>query len=254
MLFIYTISLVTLISLFLLFKYLNYLLYFFLLPILLSYNNSNIDQIYKFYYNFFITNNIYEKTNITYLNSFEINLPFYITDFFYLKFLFIFFLFLALPILIYIIYTVKFSFLFSYENKKENLINKIQIISYFILNVLVYTFILPLILFWFFKHYTNFLLFEFDIQFNLILFIKLYIKLFCINTLYIYLHKYIKQMPFYFILFILYLIINISDTILIIIISFLYYFIYKIIIYTYGLFYFYLINFYNSICNRKCNI
>jgi hypothetical protein len=252
MLFFYIVNIISLISFFLIFKYLNYLLYFFLLPILLSYGNTYIDETYKFYYNSLIQNDTYKLKNITYLNSFEINLPFYITDFFYLKFLFIFFLFFMLPLLIYYMYAIKYSFSFVYENKKKYIINNIQFFCYFGLNILTYIFILPLILFWFFKHYTNFLLFEFDIQFNLVLFIQLYIKLFCINTFYIYLHKHIKQIPFYFILCALYLIINISDIILTLIITVLYYFIYKLIICTYGIFYFYLINFYNSICNRKC--
>jgi hypothetical protein len=230
--------------------YLSYFIYFFLLPLSfnLFYKNNNL-YLEAYYSNYVFSSN--KLNTLNFLNTFEINLPFYSTDFFYIKILICCILCLLFPLLILLIKQMKNKTQFHFEKYRTHLSS--QILFFCIITLFLYICIIPLILVWFFTHYTTFLLFEFDIQFNIQYFLTLYLKLFILNILLILSFSFIHMIPYYILFILINLIINITDYILLIVLFIFYYFIVKIIKYIQYINKLKLIYFYQIICHWKCN-
>lgn len=237
----------------LLFFYFVYFIYFLLVPIYYSestYSCIYLHDVYKDINLFYIEDN---KLLNNQLNLFEINLPFYSTDFHYIRIIIFFSMLLAFPIITYI-FIMYFVFIYSFEKYKYINLFYNSFLMYIISNYIMYKTILPYVLGWMNQHYNNLLIFEFNMQFNILDYISLYIKLFCINIIITSMYFVSKTIHANYIIvfFMLYLVFNISDATLLIILFITYYIIIKLLMITNLVsFHKVLIDFYNSIIHWK---
>jgi len=147
----------------------KYLLLFILSPIkkikintfLLQFDNINIKE-QKY------INNTIEQNE--YIPIIEINLPFLTTSYIYFKYIIIFVLYLMIPIFLYILYISVCTILKKRENNK--LLNIVIIIFFFFIYNIIIThyIIIPFFISFVYSHYYEFLFYEFDIEFQLLLY------------------------------------------------------------------------------------
>jgi hypothetical protein len=240
----------------LLMSYFIYFIYFLLMPIYQStYINDDIFIVDRYSSLDYLLN--YNKELSNYLNTFEIILPFYSTEFYYIKISILISILILVPLLIYIALK-ETVFIYNYEKNKHYRTIMNIFIMYGLVNYFVYYKILPFIIKWVIQHYNNLLIFEFNMQFDIINYISLIFKLFIVNLIIIII-LYVKQLYLninYVIFYLLVLaILNINDLLIIGITFILYYVVIKLIIYINVLYLNnLLINFNNTIIQRKSNI
>jgi hypothetical protein len=153
---------------------------------ILEYQNSN----YKY-----LTNTLIEKKNNIFIPIVEINIPFYTTSYIYIKYIILFSLYILIPVLIYYVFISVANIL-----KKKEILN-IQLISVcvylfvYINYLVVHYIIIPIYISFIYSHYTEFMHYEFDVEFQLITYLDFYFNTLFINYflfVVILLKKYLK--------------------------------------------------------------
>lgn len=137
-------------------------------------------------YNMEITNHNLEmnKEQInTFIPIMEINLPFFTTSYIYIKYIILISIYLFIPILIYFIYISIINVLKTNEAFKLQFI--LTIISVFVVLNLMFThyIIIPIFINFIFSHYSEFLFYEFDVEFQLLNYLDFYINILFLNLL-----------------------------------------------------------------------
>jgi hypothetical protein len=179
------------------FKIIYLMLIFILLLILIIYKAKIfflyiLEPIKEIKLNNFISNyqeNIINYNNSNYINNtdevfipiIEINLPFFTTSYIFLKYIILFSIYLFIPIILYYIYIGIASIL-----KKDELL----FFKYILYTICIYIYInyiishyliTPIYLNFIYSHYTEFLYYEFDVEFQLIAYLNFYFSNLFIN-------------------------------------------------------------------------
>lgn len=147
-----------------------------------------------------IKNNTYQYNNINnneeiFIPIIEINLPFFTTSYLFIKYIVLLSLYLFIPILLYYIYISTSSIL-----KKNELFffrsTLCLFIAFIYINYLInHYLIVPVYLNFIYSHYTEYLYYEFDVEFQLITYLDFYFNNLFINFflfVIIILKKYLK--------------------------------------------------------------
>jgi hypothetical protein len=170
---------------------------YFKIILLFLLNPIKIIKFNQLYYWFWNTYNIYwyeswnEIQDSFFLPVIEINLPFFTTSYWYVKFFFLFSIYIFMPVLFYYLFLIikpllkkNEIFFFCFHWLFLNL--------FWFFNYIIHHF---LIIQWFlqftFSHYHEFLYYEFDIEFQILFYLNLYFKLLYYNIL-IYIAWWIK--------------------------------------------------------------
>jgi hypothetical protein len=130
-----------------------------------NYQNNKID-----YNNFYST----ENTNEIFIPIIEINLPFFTTSYIFLKYILLFSIYLFIPIVLYYIYISISSMLKKEELFSFRLLLYIILIYIYINFIINHYIIVPIFLNFIYSHYTEFLYYEFDVEFQLITYLDFY--------------------------------------------------------------------------------
>jgi hypothetical protein len=188
--------------------YFSYFIYIVLLPLNLT--NTLTYPIY-YYNNYYQLNTNIAMTSINFINSLEINLPFFTTEYYYIQIICIILCILSIPYVFYLIKRVQFHYLFKYEFNYVRFLYYHFFMLYLFLLFCMYVYLIPYFLNWLFIHYTNFLIFEFDIQLNIQQLLNLYLKLFISILVICYFQKYVLLINYVYLFILFVLLINISD-------------------------------------------
>lgn len=133
--------------------------------LILNYQNNKINS---------NTLDYIKDSNEIFIPIIEINIPFFTTSYIFIKYIILFTIYLFIPILLYYIY-ISISNMFK---KNELLI--LKYILYIILIFIYFNFIIthyiiiPIYLNFIYSHYTEFLYYEFDVEFQLITYLDFY--------------------------------------------------------------------------------
>lgn len=132
---------------------------------IIEYQNTN-----KEIYNYNLINNE-EQVFIPIL---EINLPFFTTSYIFIKYIILFSLYIFIPIIIYYIYISTSNILKKNELFIFKYIIFIMFIFIYINYIINHYIIVPIYLNFIYSHYTEFLYYEFDVEFQLITYLNFY--------------------------------------------------------------------------------
>ncbi len=148
-----------------------------------------------------IENSIYNNIPII-----EINLPFFTTSYIYYKYILYYSIYLIVPIILYYIYI---SIVTISKRKEIYIIKQIILITItynYINYIITHYIIIPLYLNFIYSHYNEFLFYEFDVEFQIIVYLNFYFKILYANF-------------FFFIILLLkkYLELNINNVVILII-------------------------------------
>jgi len=142
--------------------------------------------------NNFITNYQNNKDNYINLNNIkdvdeifvpiiEINLPFFTTSYIFIKYIILFSIYLFIPILLYYTYISISSILKENELFSFKYLMYIIFIYVYINYAINHYIIIPIYLHFIYSHYTEFLYYEFDVEFQLITYLDFYFNNLFIN-------------------------------------------------------------------------
>lgn len=231
--------------------YFSYFIYIILLPLNLI---STFTYPIYYYENYYLLHTNASTASINFISSLEINLPFFTTEYYYLKILCIILCILSIPYVFYLIKRMQLHYLFKYEFNYIRLIYYHFIMLYLLLLFFIYVYVIPYFLNWLFIHYTNFLIFEFDIQLNIQQLLNLYLKLFMSILFICYFQKYILLINYFYIFILLTLLINISDLGILLFCNIFFYICIKYVIYWNNLMTNIILSYtYQSIVRRICH-
>ncbi len=111
----------------------------------------------------------------------EINIPFFTTSYIFIKYIILFTMYLFIPILLYYIYI-------SISNILKK--NELLILKYILYSILIFIYVnfiithyivVPIYLNFIYSHYTEFLYYEFDVEFQLLTYLDFYFSNLFIN-------------------------------------------------------------------------
>jgi len=147
-----------------------------------------------------IKDNIYNTNEITntdeiFIPIIEINLPFFTTSYIFLKYIILFSFYLFIPILLYYIYISVSNILKKNELLFFKYVLLILLIFTYINHIINHYIIVPIYLNFIYSHYTEFLYYEFDVEFQLTTYLNFYFNNLFINFflfVIILLKKYLK--------------------------------------------------------------
>jgi len=135
------------------------------------------------------------NTDEIFIPIIEINLPFFTTSYIFIKYILLFSIYLFAPIILYYIYVSTSSILKKKELFSFKLLLYIILIYLYINFVINHYIIIPIFLKFIYSHYTEFLYYEFDVEFQLITYLDFYFYSLFINFflfVIILLKKYLK--------------------------------------------------------------
>lgn len=168
-----------------LFYYSNSIIFLFLSPFYNEYLYNHVNILYSYYdneeaydvYEHEVENYFNENGSQLVLPTMEINIPFFASSYFYMKYLFFVSFYFIIPIFIYLILLGIKSILKKREFLVIFYINIIIIILMAISFLFNHYVIIPEYLCYIFSHFTEVDLYEFDVEFNIEHYLILYFKL-----------------------------------------------------------------------------
>lgn len=125
----------------------------------------------------------------------EINLPFFTTSYIYFKYIILLSVYITIPIIIYYIYISITPILKKNEIFLIKQITGISFIFIYINYILIHYIVIPFYLNFIYSHYNEFLYYEFDVEFQITIFLDFYFKIIYYSLFFfisILLKKYMK--------------------------------------------------------------
>ena len=145
--------------------------------------------------NYINLNNIKNEDEI-FVPIIEINLPFFTTSYIFIKYIILFSIYLFIPIFLYYTYISISSILKENELFSFKYLMYIIFIYVYINHIINHYIIIPIYLHFIYSHYTEFLYYEFDVEFQLTTYLDFYFNNLFINFflfVIIILKKYLKM-------------------------------------------------------------
>lgn len=119
--------------------------------------------------------------NDTFIPIIEINLPFFTTSYIFIKYIILISIYLFIPILIYYLYISTSSILKKNEIITFRYLIAITVLFIYVNYIINHYIIVPIYLNFIYSHYTEFLYYEFDVEFQLVTYLDFYFSNLFIN-------------------------------------------------------------------------